>query len=82
MSYAGINLTDEYFVVPPRMVIPDGIAIDWINDKIYWNDVESKRLEVSGRIAYSHQQIETFLILVMKRERSGSRIVTGHIVTV
>lgn len=27
---------------------PEGIACDWMNDKIYWTDSETKRIEVAG----------------------------------
>ncbi|CAG0887744.1 unnamed protein product [Cyprideis torosa] len=43
----GNSVISTYAVVPRGMVSPDGIAIDWVNDKIYWNDLDSKRLEVA-----------------------------------
>ena len=31
----------------PRLSLPDGVAVDWVNDKLYWTDAETSRIEVS-----------------------------------
>jgi len=30
------------------LLSPDGLAIDWLGDKLYWTDSETNRLEVSS----------------------------------
>ena len=43
----------RYIDSPPKAVIteglqsPDGLAVDWINDKLYWTDSATKLIEVS-----------------------------------
>ena len=34
-------------VIASGMEQPDGLACDWIGEKIYWTDAETKRIEVS-----------------------------------
>ncbi|XP_037071386.1 low-density lipoprotein receptor-related protein 6-like [Pollicipes pollicipes] len=36
-------------VITARMVNPDGLAIDWVTDKIYWTDSDTKIIEVASR---------------------------------
>lgn len=35
-------------IVDTGLLKPEGLACDWVNDKIYWTDSETKRIEVSS----------------------------------
>ena len=37
---------------------PEGLACDWMNNKIYWTDSESKRIEVASVEASSDEKID------------------------
>ena len=30
------------------LINPDGLAIDWITEKLYWTDSDTKRIEVAN----------------------------------
>ena len=64
----------ETFNVLTKTVAPDGIAIDWVNDKIYWADTEAHTIEVCHidgshrRILYSEYVREARAIAVVPSE--------------
>jgi len=35
-------------IVSTGLIKPEGIACDWVNNKIYWTDSDTKRIEVAG----------------------------------
>jgi len=35
-------------IVSTGLIKPEGLACDWINNKIYWTDSDTKRIEVAG----------------------------------
>ena len=35
-------------VVTTGLVKPEGLACDWVGNKIYWTDSDTKRIEVAG----------------------------------
>ena len=37
---------------------PEGLACDWINNKIYWTDSESKRIEVASVEDSTHENAD------------------------
>ena len=39
---------DKVDVVTSGLVKPEGLACDWIGNKIYWTDSDTKRIEVAG----------------------------------
>lgn len=39
-----MTFLDLSFLFPP----PGGIAVDWINDKLFWTDAGTSRIEVSN----------------------------------
>ena len=45
------NLDDDYNVsaevIHSNVHTPDGIAVDWVNDKLYWTDTGYKTIEVA-----------------------------------
>lgn len=41
------NLSDTKTIVSINLTTPDGLAVDWIADNIYWTDAGRKVLEVA-----------------------------------
>jgi len=41
------NLTSTETIVSANLTTPDGLAVDWIADNIYWTDAGRKVLEVA-----------------------------------
>lgn len=41
------NLTDVRKVVAVNLTMPDGLAVDWLADNIYWTDTSRKMVEVA-----------------------------------
>ena len=35
-------------IVTSGLIKPEGLACDWVANKIYWTDSDTKRIEVSG----------------------------------
>uniref|UniRef100_A0A224X518 Putative nidogen n=1 Tax=Panstrongylus lignarius TaxID=156445 RepID=A0A224X518_9HEMI len=46
VSYNGTNVGPKRNVVPNGLLLPDGLACDWITGKLYWTDGETNRIEV------------------------------------
>lgn len=42
-----LNLTDSKTIVNADLHTPNGIAVDWIADNLYWSDTDRKVIEVS-----------------------------------
>jgi hypothetical protein len=41
------NLTSTKNIISTNLTTPNGLAVDWIADNIYWTDAASKVLEVA-----------------------------------
>nr|CAD7429648.1 unnamed protein product [Timema monikensis] len=41
------NLSNTYTLISTNLTTPDGLAVDWIADNIYWTDAARKLLEVA-----------------------------------
>ena len=39
--------THTYMHTYSLSLSPDGLAVDWVSDKLYWADAENSRIEVS-----------------------------------
>jgi hypothetical protein len=51
------NYFSDFFkevIVDTGLLKPEGLACDWVNDKIYWTDSETKRIEVSSMPGQPH----------------------------
>ena len=46
------------------MLKPEGLACDWINNKVYWTDSETKRIEVASVEKSSSHDYESRRVLV------------------
>ncbi|XP_065832089.1 low-density lipoprotein receptor-related protein 4-like [Oscarella lobularis] len=44
---ARMNGSDAREIVASNLVIPGGLAVDWIHDRLYWTDSGSRQIEVS-----------------------------------
>jgi hypothetical protein len=42
-----LNLTNTETIISPNLTTPDGLAVDWIAENIYWTDAGRKVLEVA-----------------------------------
>jgi len=42
-----LNLTSTETIISANLTTPDGLAIDWIADNIYWTDAGRKVIEVA-----------------------------------
>lgn len=42
-----LNLTESKVIVGTDVLTPNGIAVDWIADNLYWSDTDRKLIEVS-----------------------------------
>ena len=42
-----LDLTSTETIISANLTIPDGLAVDWIADNIYWTDAGRKVLEVA-----------------------------------
>lgn len=42
-----LNLTSTEAIISTNLTTPDGLAVDWIADNIYWTDAGRKVLEVA-----------------------------------
>lgn len=47
MKMNGTQAGQKYVVVKNGLDKPEGLAIDWFTDKIYWTDCETNRIEVA-----------------------------------
>lgn len=43
----GTSMGQKYSVVSSGLDKPEGLAIDWYTEKIYWTDGETDRIEVA-----------------------------------
>ena len=41
------NVTNTETIIATNLTTPDGLAVDWIADNIYWTDAGRKVLEVA-----------------------------------
>jgi hypothetical protein len=41
------NLTSTETIISTNLTTPDGLAVDWIADNIYWTDADRNVLEVA-----------------------------------
>ncbi|GBP17003.1 Low-density lipoprotein receptor-related protein 4 [Eumeta japonica] len=55
------NMSDTNVIVKTRLNTPNGLAVDWIADNIYWTDNEYKVLEVARLDGSSRKAIITGL---------------------
>ncbi|ALC49629.1 CG8909 [Drosophila busckii] len=42
-----LNFTDSKVIVSTDLLTPNGIAVDWVADNIYWSDTDRKLIEVA-----------------------------------
>ena len=42
------GMVDKENIVTTDLVNPKGLARDWVGNKIYWTDSDTKRIEVAG----------------------------------
>lgn len=42
-----LNLTSTETIISANLTTPDGLAVDWIAENIYWTDAGRKVLEVA-----------------------------------
>jgi hypothetical protein len=42
-----LNLTSTETIISANLTTPDGLAVDWIADNIYWTDAGRQVLEVA-----------------------------------
>lgn len=47
ISRAFINGSDVQTIIDSGLMLPDGLAVDWLARNIYWTDSEARRIEVS-----------------------------------
>lgn len=52
-----LNFTDSRVIVSTDVLTPNGIAVDWIADNIYWSDTDRKLIEVSRLDGSSRKRI-------------------------
>jgi low density lipoprotein receptor-related protein 5/6 len=50
------DVHDKYSIITTGIEKPEGLAIDWYTDKIYWTDGETNRIEVAS-INGKHQKV-------------------------
>lgn len=41
------NLSDTKLIISENLTTPDGLAVDWLADNLYWTDTGRKVLEVA-----------------------------------
>lgn len=41
------NLSENKIIIKENLTTPDGIAVDWLSENLYWTDTGRKVLEVS-----------------------------------
>jgi len=52
-----LNLTESKVIVNTEVLTPNGIAVDWIADNLYWSDTDRKLIEVARIDGSSRKRI-------------------------
>ncbi|XP_053950646.1 low-density lipoprotein receptor-related protein 4 [Anastrepha ludens] len=53
------NMSDSKVIVSKDLLTPNGIAVDWIADNIYWSDTDRKIIEVARLNGTSRKELIT-----------------------
>lgn len=57
--------TDQEDIIVDNVYHPDGLAVDWVAENLYWTDTGSDRIEVS-RLNGSHRRVSIHSYLYME----------------
>ncbi|KAK6630230.1 hypothetical protein RUM43_015023 [Polyplax serrata] len=55
-NYNGTHASNRISIVKSQVMSPDGIACDWVTQKLYWTDGDTKRIEVVSLVS-KHRKV-------------------------